>query len=91
MVLAVSFVFSPETGLYCLRRLRGVKSPPGHFIAFRKLDISVGISGPHDFAVRDRHVRLTRRRVHRILHPTSVTIAKRPSCGHGMKPLYCCF
>jgi len=29
MVLTVSFVFSPETGLFCLRRLRGVKGPSG--------------------------------------------------------------
>jgi hypothetical protein len=44
------------------------------------LDISVGISGPHDFAVR-----LQPRPsgdiacVHRIAHPTFVTVAKRPS------------
>src|ERR1700722_9966916 len=42
----VSFVLAPETGLCCLRRK----------VAMRKhcyqLDISVGISGPHDFAVR---------------------------------------
>ena len=49
----------------------------------RKLGISVGMPGPHDFAVRDRRIRLVRQRVHRIPHPTSVTIAKRPSCGRG--------
>jgi hypothetical protein len=35
---------------------------------------------------RPRHVvRLTTRRVHRIPLPTSVTIAKRPSCGCGTR------
>jgi hypothetical protein len=42
MVLTVSFVLSPVTGLVCHRRLQIV----------RKLDTSVGMSGPHDFAVR---------------------------------------
>ena len=41
----------------------------------------IGAPGPHDFAVRDSLVRLVRHRVHRIPLPTSVTIAKRPSCG----------
>jgi hypothetical protein len=44
MVLTVSFVLSSVTGLFCHRRLR--RLPP------RKLDTSVGASGPHDFAVR---------------------------------------
>ena len=43
MVLTVSFVLAPVTGLFCHRRLRNT---------FRKLDASVGASGPHDFAVR---------------------------------------
>src|SRR6202035_2452423 len=43
MVLTVSFVLSPVTGLSCHRRLRN---------SFRRLDASVGASGPHDFAVR---------------------------------------
>ena len=38
------FALSPVTGLFCHRRLRN---------SFRKLDASVGASGPHDFAVRD--------------------------------------
>jgi len=42
MVLTVSFVLSPVTGLFCHRRLR----------IFRNLDASVGAPGPHDFAVR---------------------------------------
>jgi hypothetical protein len=43
MVLTVSFVLSPATGLSCHRRLR---------TCIRKLDTSVGVSGPHDFSVR---------------------------------------
>jgi hypothetical protein len=49
MVLTVSFVLSPATGLSCHRRLRNT---------FRKLDASVGASGPHDFAVRQNAARL---------------------------------
>src|ERR1700730_6986172 len=49
MVLTVSFVLSPATGLSCHRRLRN---------PFRKLDASVGASGPHDFAVRQNAARL---------------------------------
>jgi hypothetical protein len=41
MVLTVSFVLSPVTGLFCHRRLRNT---------FRKLDTSVGAPGPHDFS-----------------------------------------
>src|SRR6202795_3868292 len=46
-------VLSPVTGLFCHRRLR-IKlclSPVGP-TQLRKLDTSVGVSGPHDFAVR---------------------------------------
>jgi hypothetical protein len=42
MVLTVSFVLSPVIGLCCHRHRRII----------RRLDISVEISGPHDFAVR---------------------------------------
>jgi hypothetical protein len=45
MVLTVSFALAPETGLYCLRHRRDGKHR-------RQFDISIGISGPHDFAVR---------------------------------------
>src|ERR1700726_459413 len=48
MVLTVSFVLSPGTGLSCPRRLR---------TCIRKLDTSVGVSGPHDFSVRLRALR----------------------------------
>jgi hypothetical protein len=43
MVLTVSFVISPVTGLSCHRHQRNY---------FHQLDASVGASGPHDFAVR---------------------------------------
>ena len=49
MVLTVSFALSPVTGLVCHRRYAGIAS--------RKLDASVGASGPHDFAVRDSATR----------------------------------
>ena len=73
MVLTVSFVLSSVTGLCCHRR-------PWK-LASHELDASVGASGPHDFAVR-----LTRCSSKAPLrpphpHPTSVTIAKRPSSG----------
>jgi len=61
-------------GFVCLRR--PAQRPAG-------LDSSVGESGPHDFAVRLERTRRARQSVHRIPRPTLVTIAKRPSCGHG--------
>jgi hypothetical protein len=74
MVLTVSSALSPVTGLCCHRHQRNL---------FRELDASVGASGPHGFAVRtQRHSSFDVARVHRIPHPTSVTIAKRPS-GEG--------
>ena len=48
MVLTVSFVLSPVTGLFCHRRLARLLA---------KLDASVGASGPHDFAVGDIIIR----------------------------------
>jgi hypothetical protein len=42
------FVLSPVTGLVCHRHQRN---------GFRQLDTSVGVSGPHDFAVRFGAVR----------------------------------
>ena len=44
MVLTVSFVLSLVTGLFCHHRLQDHR--------LGRLDISVGMSGPHDFAVR---------------------------------------
>jgi len=43
MVLTVSFVLFPVTGLFCHRHSRN---------RFRKLSASVGAPEPHDFAVR---------------------------------------
>jgi hypothetical protein len=48
MVLTVSFVISLVIGLSCHHRRRII----------RRLDIGVEISGPHDFAVRARILRL---------------------------------
>ena len=71
--LTVSFVVSPETGLCCLRPQRDAKH-------HRKVDTSVGVSERYDFAVRPGHAFVLRTTSgHRIPHPTSVTIAKRPS------------
>jgi hypothetical protein len=69
--------------------LRALLGEPGFFATIagamrkhrRQLDISVGISGPHDFAVRAAPFVFRRGRVHRIPRPTFVTIAKRPSFG----------
>ena len=82
MVLTVSFVVSPETGLSCLRRQR---------IILRRLDASVGASGRYDFAVRDTRSRQSHAPRPPHPAPTSVTIAKRPFCRAGMVWLYCCF
>jgi hypothetical protein len=46
MVLTVSFVLSPVIGLSCHRRQRS---------CLHRLDAGVEASGPHDFAVRERH------------------------------------
>ena len=67
----------PGDRLYCLRRKRNAKHR-------RQLDASIGATGPHGFAVRDIYRSSFRYcRAHRIPRPTSVTIAKRPSCGRG--------
>jgi hypothetical protein len=82
MVLTAYSVLSPVTGLCCHRHRRSL---------LRQFDASVGASGPHGFAVRISAARprkvfaLRRCRVHRIPHPTSVTIAIRPSCGTGWR------
>src|ERR1700692_162922 len=54
MVLTAYFALSPVTGLFCHRRLRiwFCPSPVGP-TQLRKLDASIGASGPHDFAVRN--------------------------------------
>jgi hypothetical protein len=45
-----------------------------------RVDLSIEMSEPHDFAVRVDALRLVHRSVHRIPRPTSVTIAIRPLC-----------
>src|SRR2546421_1269573 len=73
MVLTVSFVLFPVTGLYCHRRL-----------ADRSANL-MPASGHqnHTTSPSARHVRssFAPPLVHRIPCPTSVTIAKRPSVG----------
>src|SRR6266850_1110815 len=57
MVLTVSFVLSPVTGLFCHRRQRisRVCARSGR-LHLRELDASVGASGPHDFAVHSNRL-----------------------------------
>jgi hypothetical protein len=78
MVLTASFVLFPAIGL--------VVTVVCSFN--RQLDASVGTSGPHDFAVCGDGVSSGAKtpdaiRIHRIPHPTFVTIAKRPSGEAG--------
>src|ERR1700732_1615374 len=64
------FVLSPVTGLFCHRRRAEVNLTPA--------------SGRQDHTTSPSAgniARLASYRVHRIPHPTFVTIAKRPSCG----------
>jgi hypothetical protein len=70
MVLTGSFVLSPVIGLSATVVLR---------IITAGRDAGVEASGPHDFAVHDKCIRLLHCRVHRIPRQRFVTIAKRPS------------
>ena len=59
----------------------------------RRLGACFGAPEPHDFAVRQPHHRRgasapDAAHVHRIPPSTSVTTAKRPSCGDGTKSKY---
>jgi hypothetical protein len=55
----------------------------------RRVDISVGISGPHDFAVCiQRRSSGGTACVHRIPHPTFVTIASAPLSSTGRANSY---
>ena len=58
MVLTVSFVLSPVTGF--------LATVAPEKLASQELDTSVGVSGPHDFAVRFGVVRQRHCHVHRI-------------------------
>jgi hypothetical protein len=79
------YALSPvcRLGSHRRRRTLGVSGRSGPTSPIRQLDPSVGGPGPHDFAVRPAVARLATQGVHRIPHPTSVTIAKRPSCERG--------
>jgi hypothetical protein len=50
---------------------------------FRQLDTSVGVSGPHGFAVRKISAFVNAPLASTASRSTSVTIAKRPSSGTG--------
>jgi hypothetical protein len=76
----------PRTMGYSL--LRALPGEPGFFatvidgIASTDLDTSVGVSGPHDFAVRLRRLRPGTLRVHRI-PPRVNDDLEPPLCGTG--------
>src|SRR3984957_3961807 len=72
MVLTAYFALSPVTGLSCHRRRRNL---------FHQLDTSVGVSGPHDFAVRKGALSSGAHLTSTASRPASVTIASRPSVG----------
>jgi hypothetical protein len=78
MVLTVSFVLSPVTGLFCHRRL-AEEIPQDLTPASGRQDHTTSPSA-------GTITRLASYRVHRIPHPTFVTIAKRPSYRGGTAP-----
>jgi hypothetical protein len=81
MVLTGSSALSLVTGLCCHHHRRDAKH-------HRQLDASVGASGPHGFAVRaQRHSSFDVACVHRIPHPTFVTIAIRPLVRAGQEEM----
>jgi hypothetical protein len=71
------FVLSPVTGLVCHRRPRGL--PP------RKLDTSVGVSGPHDFAVRKHTLSSVAWFASTASRPNVRDDGQRPSFGTGRR------
>jgi hypothetical protein len=72
MVLTGSFALSSVTGLCCHRRRHNCQS--NH----RQLDISVGISGPHNFAVRFLRSSSKSAKASTASRPTFVTMANAP-------------
>jgi hypothetical protein len=72
VVLTVSFVLSPETGLCCLRHRRKIS---------HRFSASVGAPRPHDFAVRSRAVRPSSTKTSTASRPTFVTMANAPHSG----------
>ena len=77
---------SPRNGFNGLLRAlpgdRALLPPSPAKVVFRKLDASVGASGPHDFAVRLSAARLQLIRVHRI-PPRGRDDRVSPLCGTG--------
>jgi hypothetical protein len=71
MVLTAYSTLFPAIGLFVTVAGRNAEH-------CRQLDVSVETSEPRGFVVRLACARLSHRSVHRIPHPTSVTIAKRP-------------
>src|SRR5215475_12659848 len=67
----------------CSPRCPGFSSHRRRRKDFRRLDPSVGGSGPHVFAVRSCHARQSWPKRPSHPNPTFVTIAKRPSCESG--------
>ena len=77
MVLTGSFVLAPETGLCCLRFPRNAKHC--------RDDISVGMSGPHDFTVREISAFVFAPFASTASRPTFVTMANAPLKGTGWR------
>jgi hypothetical protein len=71
MVLTVSFALSQVTGRSCHLRQRDAKH-------HRQLDTSVGVSGPHDFAVRKGALSSGAHLTSTASRPAFVTIASAP-------------
>ena len=71
MVLRFPSCSPRRPGFSCLRRRRNAQH-------CRQLDISVGISGRHDFAVRFRAVRPSAAKTSTASRPTFVTMANAP-------------
>jgi hypothetical protein len=60
---------------------RALLPPSSAKVAFRRLDASVGASGPHDFAVRRKAPSSSAPPASTASHPAFVTIMIRPSLG----------
>ncbi len=72
MVLTAYFALSPATGLATVAPEK---------LASQELDTSVGVSGPHDFAVRKKALSSLAPPASTASRPAFVTIANRPSVG----------
>jgi hypothetical protein len=84
--LTVSFVVSPETGLYCLRHRRDAKS------ILTDLIPASGYQDATTSPYADRALVRRARRIHRIPRSTFVTTRNAPpdECGTGREmPLIC--